>query len=164
MEYLELIKYERSVIKRVNDVIGVTNKLLNIKSNDFTPLNIGFETANGLVSIIIPANTALPLRKKEIFIIPSVNKISITINLLQGLSKKASENKNLIRFSIYYISIEPSEELSIEVIFEIDINGVLHLSTQDKRFRIQVDEYFNGVSKEEIQKMVLIQNGINEKS
>lgn len=149
----ELIKYEGGLIKRVGNAISVTNKLLNVESDNVTPLNIGFETDEGLISIIFPLNTGLPAQKKETFIVSLDNQTLITIHLLQGFSKKALENKSLMKFSIYDTPTLSSGEQMIEVIFEIDNNGILHLSTQDKRFKIRVDEYFSGLSKDEIKEM-----------
>lgn len=153
MQNSDLIKYEGGLIKRVGNAISVTNKLLNVESDNVTPLNIGFETDKGLISIIFPSNTVLPVQKKETFIISFDKQTFITIHLLQGFSNKAIENKSLMKFSICGIPMLPSSESMIDVIFEIDNNGILHLNTQDKRFKIRVDEYFGGLSKDEIRQL-----------
>ena len=153
MENKGLIKYKDGQIKRIGNAINVTNKILNIESDDFIPLNICYEKEDGLISIIIPVKTCIPIQKKEVFIVHFGNEYSITIQLLQGISKKARENRDLTKFSIYNISKSLIQEVEVEIIFEIDINGILYLSTKDKRFKIEIDEYSNGLSRSEIQKM-----------
>lgn len=153
----ELIRYDDGLLKRLGNTISITNKLLYIEPNDLTSLNIGYEKADGFISIIVPANTAMPIQKKEIFTVCFDNQKSIKIHLLQGISKKANKNKSLMRFSIYNISESPTPEIKIEIIFEIDTNGILHISTNDNRFKIRVDEKSAGLSMEEIQKLKWMQ-------
>ncbi len=157
MENNELVKFKGGLIKRVGNAIGITNKLLNINASDITPVNIGFETAEGLMSIIIAANTAIPIQKKEAFIISLNHQNCITVHLLQGFSKRAAENKSLMRFTICDIPKSLTKEFKIEVILEIDSNGILSVSMKDERFKIRVDEYSGGLSKEEIQTMKSVQ-------
>lgn len=143
-----IIKYEGGLTKTIDNAISITNKLLNVEEIDAVPVNIGFEKTDGSMSIIFPANTIIPVQKKEVFTISAKNQNFIAIHLLQGFSQKASENKSLMRFSIYDI---PSP--LVEIIFEIDRNGILNLSTQDKKFNIHIDERYGGLSKNEIQQL-----------
>ena len=157
MSQSALIKYKGCLINHVGNAISVTNKLITIEPNDLTFLNLGYEKADGEISIIIPANTAIPIQKKETFVTGFDNQKIIKIDLLQGISKKVNENKSLIRFSICNISESPILEIKMEVIFEIDKNGILYISTNDNRFKIQIDEHSKGLSNDEVQKLKSMQ-------
>lgn len=153
MEENSIVKYEGSLIKTIENAIRITNKLLTVENNDVVPLNIGFETSDGLMSVIFPVNTIIPVQKKLVFT-SDKNQNFIVINLFQGFSKKISENKNLMRFRINYEPLNYGFEFQIEVVFDIDLYGILSVSTLDNKSKIIIEEFSSGVSKDDIQQML----------
>lgn len=124
---------------------------------DVTPLSLGVETMGGVMTTLIPKNTTIPTTKKEVFSTAEDNQPAVTIHVLQGERKKAADNKSLGRFDLEGLPPAPMGTLQIEVSFDIDANGILHVSAKDKQSgkeqKIQI-KASSGLSDEEIQKFV----------
>ncbi len=123
---------------------------------DVTPLNLGIETLGGVMTVLIPANTTIPTRKTEIFTTASDNQTSVEIHVLQGNREMAVDNRSLGRFILDGIPPAPRGVPQIEVTFDIDANGILHVSARDKAtgkeqsIRIEAS---SGLTPQEIEKM-----------
>ncbi len=124
---------------------------------DVTPLSLGIETLGGVFTKIIPRNTTIPTRKSEIFSTAADNQTSVEIHVLQGEREMAADNKSLGRFHLVGIPPAPRGVPKIEVTFDIDANGILHVSAKDlgtgKEQKITITGS-SGLTKEEIEKMV----------
>jgi molecular chaperone DnaK (HSP70) len=99
---------------------------------DVTPLSLGIETLGGLMTVIIPRNTTIPTSKSQIFTTAADNQTSVEIHVLQGERPLARDNKSLGRFILDGILPAPRGVPQIEVTFDIDANGILHVSAKDK--------------------------------
>ncbi|MCH8171586.1 MAG: Hsp70 family protein, partial [Bacteroidetes bacterium] len=99
---------------------------------DVTPLSMGIETQGGLLTKLIDANTTIPTKKSETFSTASDNQPSVEINVLQGERSMAADNRTLGRFHLDGIPPAPRGIPQIEVTFDIDANGILHVSAKDK--------------------------------
>lgn len=123
---------------------------------DVTPLSLGIETLGGVMTVLIPANTTIPTRKSEIFSTAADNQPSVEIHVLQGERPMAADNRTLGRFHLDGIPPAPRGVPQIEVTFDIDANGILHVSAKDKATNkeqsIRITSS-SGLSKEEIEKM-----------
>jgi len=123
---------------------------------DVTPLSLGIETLGGVMTTLIPANTTIPTRKSEIFSTASDNQTSVEIHVLQGERPMAADNRTLGRFHLDGIPPAPRGVPQIEVTFDIDANGILHVSAKDKAtgreqsIRITAS---SGLTKDEIERM-----------
>jgi molecular chaperone DnaK len=123
---------------------------------DVTPLSLGIETLGGVMTKLIDANTTIPTKKSEIFSTASDSQTSVEINVLQGERPMATDNRTLGRFHLDGIPPAPRGIPQIEVTFDIDANGILHVSAKDKAtnkeqsIRITAS---SGLSKEEVEKM-----------
>jgi molecular chaperone DnaK len=123
---------------------------------DVTPLSLGVETLGGVMTVMIPANTTIPTRKTEIFSTATDNQTSVEIHVLQGERPLARDNRSLGRFHLDGIPPAPRGVPQIEVTFDIDANGILHVSAKDKatgkeqNIRIEAS---SGLSKEEVERM-----------
>src|SRR5690625_1956448 len=123
---------------------------------DVTPLSLGIETYGGVMTKLIEANTTIPSKKSEVFSTASENQPSVEINVLQGERPMANQNKSLGRFILDGIPPAPRGVPQIEVVFDIDANGILNVSAKDKgtgkeqQIRIEAG---SGLSQEEIQRM-----------
>ena len=123
---------------------------------DVTPLSLGIETLGGVMTVLIPANTTIPTRKSEIFSTAADNQTSVEIHVLQGERPMAADNRTLGRFILDGIPPAPRGVPQIEVTFDIDANGILHVSAKDKAtnkeqsIRITAS---TGLSKEEVERM-----------
>ncbi len=123
---------------------------------DVTPLSLGIETLGGVSTELIESNTTIPTSKKETFSTAADNQTSVEIHILQGGRAKAQDNRTLGRFHLDGIPPSPRGVPQIEVTFDIDANGVLHVSAKDKgtgkEQSIRI-ESSSGLSDEEIEKM-----------
>jgi molecular chaperone DnaK len=123
---------------------------------DVTPLSLGIETLGGVMTTMIPANTTIPTKKTEIFSTAADNQPSVEIHILQGERPMAKDNRSLGRFHLDGIPPAPRGVPQIEVEFDIDANGILHVSAKDKASGKEQNiriESSSGLSKEEIEKM-----------
>ncbi len=124
---------------------------------DVTPLTLGIETLGGVFTKMIPRNTTIPTKKAEIFSTASDNQPSVEIHVLQGEREMASYNRTLGRFHLDGIPPAPRGVPKIEVVFDIDANGILHVSAKDqgtgKRQAITITGH-SGLDEKEIDRMV----------
>ena len=129
----------------------------NLLLLDVTPLSLSIETLGNVSTVLIQCNTTIPTRKSEVFSTASDNQPQVEIHVLQGERPMARDNKTLGRFNLDGIPPAPRGLPQIEVTFDIDANGILHVSAKDKatsreqRITIQAS---SGLNKEEIEKMV----------
>ena len=124
---------------------------------DVTPLSLGIETLGGVTTVLIPRNTTIPTRKSEIFTTAEDNQTSVEIHVLQGERPMAADNKTIGRFRLDGIPPAPRGVPQIEVTFDIDADGILHVSAKDlatqKEQKITITAS-SGLTEEEIQRMV----------
>jgi len=124
---------------------------------DVTPLSLGIETLGSVMTRLIDKNTTIPCRKSQVFSTASDNQPAVTIHVLQGEREMASDNKTLGNFELTGIPPAPRGVPQIEVTFDIDANGIVHVSAKDlgtgKEQSIRITAS-SGLSKEEIDKMV----------
>ncbi len=124
---------------------------------DVTPLTLGIETLGGVFTKMIPRNTTIPTKKTEIFSTASDNQPSVEIHVLQGEREMASNNRSLGRFHLDGIPPAPRGVPKIEVTFDIDANGILHVSAKDmgtgKQQAITITGH-SGLDEQEIDRMV----------
>jgi len=124
---------------------------------DVTPLTLGIETMGGVMTPIIDKNTTIPTKASQVFSTAADNQTAVTVHVLQGERKQASQNKSLGQFNLEDIPAAPRGMPQIEVTFDIDANGILHVSAKDKatgkQQTIQVKAN-SGLSDEEVDKMV----------
>ncbi len=124
---------------------------------DVTPLTLGIETLGSVMTPIIPRNTTIPTKKSQIFTTAEDNQTAVTVHVLQGERPMAHQNRTLGKFDLYGIPPAPRGIPQIEVTFDIDADGILHVSAKDlgtgKEQKIRITAS-SGLSKEEIDKMM----------
>ena len=124
---------------------------------DVTPLSLGIETLGGVMTKLIEKNTTIPTKQTQVFSTAEDNQNAVTVHVLQGERERASDNKSLARFDLAGIPSAPRGVPQIEVTFDIDANGILHVSAKDKKTgkeqRIEI-KASSGLSEDEIERMV----------
>jgi len=124
---------------------------------DVTPLTLGIETMGGVATPLIEKNTTIPTKKSQVFSTAEDNQTAVTIHVVQGERKQATQNKSLGRFDLADIPPSPRGMPQIEVTFDLDANGILNVSAKDKAtgkeqsIRITAS---GGLSEDEVEKMV----------
>jgi molecular chaperone DnaK len=124
---------------------------------DVTPLSLGIETLGGVTTVLIPRNTTIPTKKTETFSTADDNQTTVEIHVLQGERELASYNKTIGKFQLTGIPPAPRGMPQVEVTFDIDANGILHVAAKDKttgkeqKIRIEAS---SGLSDNEIDRMV----------
>ncbi len=134
----------------------LTGEVKDVLLLDVTPLSLGIETMGGVMTKLIESNTTIPSKKSEVFSTASDNQPSVEIHILQGERPMANQNRTIGRFHLDGIPPAPRGVPQIEVTFDIDANGILHVSAKDKatgkeqKIRIEAS---SGLTDDEIQKM-----------
>jgi molecular chaperone DnaK len=124
---------------------------------DVTPLSLGIETLGGVTTVLIPRNTTIPTKKSEVFSTAEDNQTTVEIHVLQGERQMAVDNRTIGKFQLTGIPPAPRGMPQVEVAFDIDANGILHVSAKDKTTgkeqKIKI-EASSGLSDQDIEKMV----------
>ena len=134
----------------------LTGEVKDVLLLDVTPLSLGIETLGGVTTKLIEANTTIPTKKSEVFSTAADNQPSVEIHVLQGERSMAKDNRTIGRFHLDGIPPSPRGVPQVEVTFDIDANGILHVSAKDKgtgkeqKIRIEAS---SGLTDEEIDKM-----------
>jgi len=124
---------------------------------DVTPLSLGIETLGGVTTVLIPRNTTIPTKKSETFSTAEDNQTTVEIHVLQGERQMAQDNRTIGKFQLTGIPPAPRGMPQVEVAFDIDANGILHVSAKDKatakeqKIRIEAS---SGLSEQDIDRMV----------
>jgi molecular chaperone DnaK len=122
-----------------------------------TPLSLGIETLGGVTTVLIPRNTTIPTKKSEVFSTAEDNQTTVEIHVLQGERQMAQDNRTIGKFQLTGIPPAPRGVPQVEVTFDIDANGILHVSAKDKatgkeqKIRIEAS---SGLADKDIDKMV----------
>jgi len=134
----------------------LTGEVKDVLLLDVTPLSLGIETLGGVMTKLIDSNTTIPTKKSEVFSTAADSQTSVEIHVLQGERPMATQNKSIGRFHLDGIPPAPRGIPQVEVIFDIDANGILHVTAKDKatgksqQIRIEAS---SGLSDDDIKKM-----------
>lgn len=135
----------------------LTGEVKDVLLLDVTPLTLGIETLGGIMTPLVERNTTIPTQKKQVFSTAADNQPAVTIRVLQGERKMANDNKEIGRFDLTDIPPAPRGMPQIEVAFDIDADGILHVSAKDvasgKEQKIRIEAQ-SGLQEEEIKRMV----------
>lgn len=138
-------------------ILSGDDKVSEVLLLDVTPLTLGIETLGGVMTALIQRNTTIPTKKSQIFSTAADNQTAVTISVLQGERPMAQDNKSLGRFDLVGIPSAPRGIPQIEVTFDLDANGLLHVSAKDKgtgkEQSIVIDRAGN-ISKDDIERMI----------
>jgi molecular chaperone DnaK len=135
----------------------INKEVTNLLLLDVTPLSLGIETLGGVFTTLIPRNTTIPVQKKDVFSTASDNQSSVDVRVLQGERPMAADNRELGVFKLDGIPLAQRGTPQIEVMFDIDANGILNVSARDKatskeqKITIQSS---SGLNENEIKRMV----------
>ena len=110
----------------------LTGELRDLMLNDVTPLSVGLETIGGVMTVIIPRNTPIPVRRSDVFSTSAANQSTVDIHVLQGERQMGSDNKSLGRFRLAGIPPAPRGVPQVQVSFDVDANGILQVSATDR--------------------------------
>ncbi|NBV70141.1 MAG: molecular chaperone DnaK, partial [Synechococcaceae bacterium WB4_2_0805] len=110
----------------------LTGELRDLMLNDVTPLSVGLETIGGVMKVIIPRNTPIPVRRSDVFSTSAANQSTVDIHVLQGERQMGSDNKSLGRFRLAGIPPAPRGVPQVQVSFDVDANGILQVSATDR--------------------------------
>ena len=135
----------------------LTGELRDLMLNDVTPLSLGLETIGGVMKVLIPRNTPIPVRKSDLFSTSEANQNAVEVHVLQGERQMADDNKSLGRFRLSGIPPAPRGVPQIQVSFDIDANGLLQVSASDRTTGRQQSVSIQGgtnLAEEEIQRLI----------
>ncbi len=135
----------------------LTGELRDLMLNDVTPLSLGLETIGGVMKVLIPRNTPIPVRKSDLFSTSEANQNAVEVHVLQGERQMAVDNKSLGRFRLSGIPPAPRGVPQIQVSLDIDANGLLQVSASDRTTGRQQSVSIQGgtnLSEEEIQRLI----------
>jgi len=136
----------------------LTGELRDLMLNDVSPLSLGLETIGGLMKVLIPRNTPIPVRKSDLFSTSEANQNAVEVHVLQGERQMADDNKSLGRFRLSGIPPAPRGVPQIQVSFDIDANGLLQVSASDRTTGRQQSVSIQGgtnLSEDEIQRLIV---------